>query len=70
MGQNPIKKFKRFCTKIKISQPFQKNINLITQDNFLSAKHVINLSSMSEMQNMSSDQVCALNVHMVCICDA
>ena len=25
---------------------------------------------MSEMQNMSSDQACALNVHMVCICDA
>jgi len=25
---------------------------------------------MSEMQNMSSDQVCASSVHVICICDA
>ena len=28
------------------------------------------LSSMSEMQNMSNDQVYASSVHVVCICDA
>ena len=28
------------------------------------------MTEMTEMQNMSSDQVCASSVHVVCICDA
>ena len=33
-------------------------------------KYLSSMTEMTEMQNMSSDQVCASSVHVVCICDA